>query len=831
MDINFQPTVKQYEALKYLQDNETTEIVYGGAQGGGKSYLGVAWMIIMCFKCPGIRILLGRKEMTALKKSTLNTFFLVANEHWKITGEYKYFEQKNKIVFTNGSEIVFIDMMYKPSDPDYVDMGSTEYTYAFLEECGDINQRGKEIAGTRLRYKLDCFCGFCFEKREREKMLDRVDKAGNKFKEWKCRTCEKITRGLKPKLFMTCNPSKNWLYTNYYIPAKEGDLPDHVKFVAALPKDNKYLALENVLSLQKLVGELRETRYLGNWEYDDSHNKLIDYDAICELWSDLCSDIRSAWSEKRRTMFMTVDVAGDGKDKAVIMVWEDWNIIKVKSYPQVTQPDLESDMAKFCIQYDISRRNVVADKDGVGIGVVQHFRCRGFINNSSPIQPLSFTYDKEQKANFQNLKTQCSFMLADKINNREIKVMDKTYKKELTEELEQIKEKDWDKDMVKKIVPKDEVRANLGRSPDYCFIAGTKVLTNKGNKNIEEITVGDKVITPFGTRSVLKKIKKKSKDLCRFGNLVGTGNHKIYTKKGFKRLDSLVMCDKIETSSIFNLLKWRIKNLLSTRTRNIGFRDAVGIITQISAKRKRLCTEKFGKMKQEKKYQMDSVSTILMETLTTMILKISLLWKEGSIKATTSKKDLKIQSLWQKQSETSKELENLQKYGINQKKVENGTLYTLRRIGLLGSLKKIFVSFVEILTLHFSMRGQNFVLTNVGNQQGIKKGLILKKENVLFAENNLKSRSQIRQNVAPVAVEQSTDGKEIDVYDLEIEKDNVYYANDILVSNSDSMMMRCYFELVGADKSSFFAALRKKRKEAKENRALNAGGYNPRASY
>lgn len=462
LEINFQPTIKQHEALTYLQDNKTTEILYGGAQGGGKSYLGVAWMIIMCLRCPGIRILLGRKEMTALKKSTLNTFFLVANEHWKIQDEYTYFDQKNKIVFKGGSEIVFIDMMFKPSDPDYVDMGSTEYTYAFLEECGDIHKRGKEIAGTRLRYKLDCFCGNCFEKREKEKMLSRVDKAGNKLKEWKCRTCEKITGGLKPKLFMTCNPSKNWLYTDYYVPAKEGDLPDHVKFVAALPKDNKHLALENVLSLQKLEGELRETRYLGNWEYDDSPGKLIDYDAMQEMW------VNNEIPKKQGTKFMTVDVAGDGKDKAVIGIWDEWTLLKVYSYPLIEQPELEAEISKFCVQYDISRRNIVADKDGVGIGVVQHARCRGFINNASPIQPLSFTYDKEQKANFQNLKTQCSFMLADKINNREVKIVDTEFKKEIIEELGQIREKDWDKDGVKKIITKDEVRRNLGNhSPDY----------------------------------------------------------------------------------------------------------------------------------------------------------------------------------------------------------------------------------------------------------------------------------------------------------------------------------------------------------------------------
>jgi len=812
LQINFEPTPKQYEALQYLQDDETTEIVYGGAQGGGKSYLGVSWITIMCLQCPGIRVLLGRKEMTALKKSTLNTFFMIANEHWSIRDEYHYQDQKNKITFKNGSEIVLIDLMYKPSDPDYVDMGSTEYTYAFLEECGDIHSRAKEIAGTRLRYKLDCFCGSCFLARGKQKFEMKKDETGNSYKQWKCSRCGKITRGLKPKLFMTCNPSKNWLYTQYYMPAKNGELPSYVKFVAALPKDNKFLAIENILSLQKLEGELRQTRYLGNWEYDDAPNKLIDFDAIIEMWVNYAYGLDN---NSDKTMFMTVDVAGDGKDKAVIMIWDNWNILKVKSYDKISTPDLEAEMAKYCTQFGISRRNVVADKDGVGLGVVQHFRCRGFINNARAIQPLEFNYDDEQKANYANLKTQCYFMLAEKINNREIKIEESTYKKELTEELEQVKEKDWDKDMVKKIIPKNEVRENIGRSPDYCFPAGTKVLTSKGNKNIEEIVPGDKVITPFGTRNVLKRMKKKGKKLYRFGNLVGTGNHNIYTKNGFKRLDSLVMRDKIETSSIFNLLKWRLLSLLNTEARSIGFHKAVDITTQTLGKRRKLCIGKFGRTKQEKKYQMDSVFTILTETLTITLLKISLLWKEVSINHSMSKKDYKTQKQEQRQSSTLKKLDHSLHCGTNQQKEKSGILNTQKKLGLLGSLKNQLASFVEMFSQHILKLGLSSAQTSAGSLQGIEKRSILRRENVHSVGKNLNVRSQTKQNAAPVAVELNTDGEEIDIYDLEIEKDHVYYANGILVSNSDSMMMRMYFELVGADNSSFFKKLREARKERK----------------
>ena len=40
MEINWKPSSKQFDAFNILNDNTTTELFYGGAAGGGKSYLG-----------------------------------------------------------------------------------------------------------------------------------------------------------------------------------------------------------------------------------------------------------------------------------------------------------------------------------------------------------------------------------------------------------------------------------------------------------------------------------------------------------------------------------------------------------------------------------------------------------------------------------------------------------------------------------------------------------------------------------------------------------------------------------------------------------------------
>ena len=104
-------------------------------------------------------------------------------------------------------------------------------------------------------------------------------------------------------------------------------------------------------------------------------------------------------------------------------------------------------------------RNIIVDEDGVGGGVVDILRCKGFVNNSRPLN----------KENYQNLKTQCYYKLADEINKGQIgiKINDISQKNHIIEELEQVRSKDMDKDNKLQIIPKEIIKAIIGRSPDY----------------------------------------------------------------------------------------------------------------------------------------------------------------------------------------------------------------------------------------------------------------------------------------------------------------------------------------------------------------------------
>ena len=55
-------------------------ILGGGAAGGGKSYLGSAWLVSSCMRFQDIRAVVARKQLKSLKESTFNTIKKICRE-------------------------------------------------------------------------------------------------------------------------------------------------------------------------------------------------------------------------------------------------------------------------------------------------------------------------------------------------------------------------------------------------------------------------------------------------------------------------------------------------------------------------------------------------------------------------------------------------------------------------------------------------------------------------------------------------------------------------------------------------------------------------------
>jgi phage terminase large subunit len=413
--------IKQEHATFYLKDQVTEEVLYGGAAGGGKSAFGCLWLIENCQRYAGSRWLMGRSKLKTLKETTLNTFFELASE-LGISDQFVYNASSNIIHWNNGSEILLKDLFFYPSDPEFDGLGSLEITGAFIDECNQLVYKAWQIVKSRIRYKLKEF-------------------------------------NLIPKMLGTCNPSKNWTYKEFYKPNRSYTLTDKRKFIQALPTDNPYLHPSYLEALLRLDMNSKQRLYYGNWEYDDDPATLIDQESINDYFNPI-------HIQKTNKMFLTIDVARKGKDKTVFRVWDGWLCIKRYSMAASLVNEVVDKAKEIQRNYRIASSNTVADEDGVGGGVVDYLKCKGFINNSSPMEVIEG--NKKIKPNFENLKSQCSIKMAEMITNKQAGeiVEDKTIRDITSEEMEQVKIKDIDKDGKQGIIPKDKVKEMIGRSPD-----------------------------------------------------------------------------------------------------------------------------------------------------------------------------------------------------------------------------------------------------------------------------------------------------------------------------------------------------------------------------
>ncbi len=237
---------KQEECLRYLQSkefNHVTEVFFGGAAGGGKSWLGSHWQIARRLQYPGTRGCIGRSQLKNLKRTTLKTFSDVWNEYYannpmKIT--YQVNQQDGIMYFSNGSEIVLQDLFAYPSDEDFTALGSLEITDAFIDEAPEIGQKAFEILQSRIRYRL---------------INDT------------------------PKILLTGNPQSNWVKWRY-VKGQNGkavELLEYQKYVQSLVLDNPNQAFKDayVRQLEKLSPYDRERLLNGSWDVIDSDNSAF----------------------------------------------------------------------------------------------------------------------------------------------------------------------------------------------------------------------------------------------------------------------------------------------------------------------------------------------------------------------------------------------------------------------------------------------------------------------------------------------------------------------------------------------------------------------------
>ena len=300
---------------------------------------------------------------------------------------------------------------------------------------------------------------------------------------------------------------------------------------------------------------------------------------------------------------------------------------------------------------------------------------------------------------------------------------------------------------------------------DICFVAGTKIATPLGDKNIEDLKVGDLVLTPFGYKRIKKTTNRKANVITNIG-LTGTYNHPIYNlkKNKFDFLSDMQYNDCSELG-LKELLKWKIAEILLSGMEKNGNEQVESIISCgqiIKTGLVKCCIEQYGKnIKGKYLKAMKFIIKTIIQTIITLIT-----WNvyQGMniIKGTClSHKELNNQKkICTKKS--NQPYEN----GKNPKQDKN----VLKKWGstckqrVFNDLLKRNVRSVEQLLKCI----QQLELGFVGN---VEKGLF--QENITKKEEWNDKRNKTNKN-------------EQTVYNIEVENTHYYYANGILVHNCNT---------------------------------------------
>ena len=386
-------------------------LLFGGSMGGGKSMYLCGEAIKQAMKYNGNRLVIVRKELSVLRRTTLITFLAICPNEI-----IKSFNQTSlEVTFINGSVLTFLEANIS-KDPLLNKLKGLEIGWFGIDEANEVAVEVYQILKTRLRWVLP--------------------------------------NGNKPSYEgrLTSNPENCWL-----IPIFINSTNSTEVYIQSLTTDNYDEDSEYVIQLKEAFKDspnLLNKYLLGDWSLSDSINQLIT-----------SASIKLAESEVNIDSYVSlgVDVARYGSDKTVFTVLKNGNIVQTLSYSQTSTTDIVTKTIAIMHEYNIRPENVGIDAVGLGAGVVDGLKSLGYnvieiIGGSKAIEQEIAT-----SFNFFNLRSQMYWTLReDFIQNK----LGNLTNEVLKEELSSIKyEIAYDKTL--KVFPKETIKKMLGRSPDF----------------------------------------------------------------------------------------------------------------------------------------------------------------------------------------------------------------------------------------------------------------------------------------------------------------------------------------------------------------------------
>jgi len=233
--------------------------------------------------------------------------------------------------------------------------------------------------------------------------------------------------------------------------------------------DNPFIPPEEInKAKQELDYDTFRQEYLA--EYLDNAGSLFKYDALVDVFTNTIT--------KQDRKFMIVDIADDGSDKTIFSFWEGLEEYRREEYARLNTEGIIQKIREYAGDQRIPYSHIAVDAIGVGAGVASSSLLDGIIGFKSSYAPIKtdmdivklpnvgYAHNISLTSDYRNLRSQCIFTLASKVNNHEIasKVTGKQ-KEVIIEELQHYQDASTG-DGKRMASQKDHIKNIIGHSPD-----------------------------------------------------------------------------------------------------------------------------------------------------------------------------------------------------------------------------------------------------------------------------------------------------------------------------------------------------------------------------
>lgn len=209
-------------------------------------------------------------------------------------------------------------------------------------------------------------------------------------------------------------------------------------------------------------------------EEQEAEDQLISFDSMKNLYE-------NSFIESGR-MSLIADIAMLGSDKFVIGIFSGFRLKHIIVIDKIESDAIVAMIKMLCAKWKIPTNRVVYDADGLGQYLKGYLRKAKPFHNGGKVIKVKGAYP-----NYKNLKSQCAYALAKRMNDDGYYFETQEYKSEVFAELEMLKSYELDKDGKIQIMPKSKIKELLQRSPDILdmFIMNEYLyLTGSGRASI-----------------------------------------------------------------------------------------------------------------------------------------------------------------------------------------------------------------------------------------------------------------------------------------------------------------------------------------------------------